>query len=146
VPLPRPDRVALDAAQGWLGLGSWRDAWEELDEISPTMRGHPEVLQARYEAYGAAKEWELAWETARTISEMLPDNAYGFIHGAYALHELKRTQDAWNFLLPVADRFSEFIIPYNLACYASQLGNIKLAWSWLNQAINMAGTAQIKSM
>lgn len=38
------------------------------------------------------------------------------------------------------------IIRYNLACYACQLGNLKLAHEWLGQAIDMAGTKEIKLM
>jgi hypothetical protein len=52
-----------------------------------------------------------AAEIARATSEVAPDNPFRFVHMAYALHELKRTRDAWNVLLPVVDKFpDEYII------------------------------------
>jgi hypothetical protein len=38
------DKRHLDAAQGWLGLGNWREANEELEQITPERRAHPDVL------------------------------------------------------------------------------------------------------
>jgi len=35
------DQRQLDAAEGWLELGNWLEANEELERISPEMRGHP---------------------------------------------------------------------------------------------------------
>ena len=50
-------------------------------------------------------------------------------------------------LLPVVDEFpEEYIIRYNLACYACQLGNLKEARDWLKKASDQAGTKQIKRM
>jgi hypothetical protein len=50
-------------------------------------------------------------------------------------------------LLPVVDKFpKEYIIRYNLACYACQLGNMKEARDWLKKAIDLAGTNQVKLM
>ena len=47
--LQHPDSFYLDAAQGWLGLGDHVQANEELEQISPTMRAHPDVLAVRYD-------------------------------------------------------------------------------------------------
>lgn len=69
--------------------------------------------------------------------ETAPDRVSGWIHRAYAL---RRTADgglsaAWDALLPAAELFpDETIIPYNLACYACQQGNIPAARSWLERA------------
>jgi hypothetical protein len=50
-------------------------------------------------------------------------------------------------LLPVVDKFpEEFIIRYNLACYACQLGNLKETRDWLKKASDLADTKQIKLM
>jgi predicted Zn-dependent protease len=146
-PLELHDRRHLDAAQGWFELGNCVEATEELEQITPEMRGHPSVLEVRFHIYAAAKKWEYALEIARAISEFAPDNPLGFIHQAYSLHELKRTEEAWNVLLPVVDKFPrEYIISYNLACYACQLGNLKEAWAWLKKASDLAGTKQTKLM
>jgi len=141
------DNRHLEAAQGWLGLGNWQEANKELELISAAMRVNPDVLLVRYEVYAAAKKWEMAAEIAQAICKMAPDYAFGFIHLAYALHEMKRTREAWNVLLPVVDKFPhEQMIQYNLACYACQLGNLKDAFKWLGKAIDLAGGKEVKIM
>ena len=146
-PLALQDQRHLEAAQGWFELGNCIEATEELEQITPEMRGHPSVLEVRYHIYAAAKKWEYAAEIARAISEFASDNPFGFIHHAYSLHELKRPREAWNVLQPVVDEFpKEYIIRYNLACYACQLGNLKEARHWLKKAIDLAGSKQVKMM
>ena len=94
-----------------------------------------------------AKKWEYAAEIAKAISELNPDSPFGWVHHAYALHELKRTQEAQNVLLPVLDSFpKEYIMRYNLACYAGQLGNLKKARDWFKKAIDLANTKEVKLM
>ena len=44
VELSTSDNRYLDAAQGWLGLGNWLEANEELERITTSMRAHPDVL------------------------------------------------------------------------------------------------------
>jgi predicted Zn-dependent protease len=141
------DQRQLEAAQGWIGLGDLVEASEELERITPEMRGHPAVLVIRYEICSTAKKWEMAAEVARAISTILPDNSFGWIHLAYSLHELKRTNEAWNVLIPVADKFpEESTISYNLACYACQLGNLRDGMKWLEKAIDLAGKKEIRTM
>ena len=146
-PLELHDQRDLVAAQGWFELGNCVEATEELEQITPEMRGHPSVLEVQFHIYAKAKKWEYAAEIAQAISEFAPDEPFGFIHQAYSLHELKRTQEAWNVLLPVVDKFpKEYIIRYNLACYACQLGNLEEARAWLKKASNLAGTKRIMQM
>ncbi len=58
--LQPPDRIHLQAAQGWLGLGDHVEAHEELEEIAPELRAHPAVLKLQWEIYAAAKKWDAA--------------------------------------------------------------------------------------
>ena len=46
-PFTRPDELHFQAAVGWLELGNWREANEELENITPALRAHPDVLQVR---------------------------------------------------------------------------------------------------
>ena len=143
-PLPNPDNRHLEAAEGWLELGNHLEANEELEKITPQLRTHPYVLEMRYKIYSAAGKWEGAVEIARTLSEMLPENSWGYIHYAFSLHELKRTKEAYAVLIPVVDKFSETTIRYNLACYSCQLGKLKEAFRWLEKAIDLAGKKDIR--
>ena len=141
------DRRHLHAAEGWLGLGNCVEAFDELENISPELRGHPAVLRVRYQIHAVAKKWESAAAIARAISQLQPEQPFGFIHCAFALHELKRTREALNTLLPVADKFPEqWLISYNLACYTCQLGDLKAAFKWLERAIDVAERQDIRAM
>ena len=49
---------------------------------------------------------------------------------------MQRTQEAFDQLLPVMDKFPKvWTIPYNLACYASRLHRFDEAQKWLKQAM-----------
>jgi predicted Zn-dependent protease len=145
--LSPPNSLHLRAAEGWLELGNWLEANEELERITPAMRAHPNVLRMRWEIYAKAGKWEMAAEVGRGISVAWPENSWGFIHYAYALHVLKRTKEAYAVLIPIADKFpDEFRISYNLACYSCQLGNLKESKQWLEKAIAVAGKKEIRLM
>lgn len=139
------DQRHLDAAEGWLELGNWSEANEELEQITAQMRAHPFVLRVRWGVYDKAGKWEMAAEIARAMSEMLPDNSWGWIQWAFSLHKLKRTKEARGVLLPIADKFpDESMIPYNLACYCCQIGDRKEAWRWLERAVDLEGKKEIR--
>jgi tetratricopeptide (TPR) repeat protein len=146
-PLSRADQLCLDAAEGWLGLGNHVEAFTELEQVSGEMQQHPDVLRMRYNLYAAAKNWAAAVETAQSLCQLADEEPFGPIHLAYALHELKRTKEAWDVLLPVATRFpDEYIVRYNLACYACQMGNLPTARQWLERAVEIAGLDLIRKM
>ena len=130
------DRMALQRAEGWLELRLPLEANEELDEIEPAMRAHPEVLKLRYSIYSASKKWEMALEVANCLHRQLPDDPYGGVHAAVALYRLGRTLEAKERSLPLVARFpKDWSIPYNLACYCAQLGQIKEAEQWFKAAM-----------
>ena len=81
------------------------------------------------------------------MTAMLPDHPNCWIHLVFSLHELKRTQEAKEVLLPVVDKFpEEFLMRYNLACYECQPGNLREALEWLQLAIDLAGKKDIRLM
>jgi predicted Zn-dependent protease len=133
------DVMHLNAAEGWLGLGNHVEANEELEKITPTMRAHPDVLAVRYEIYAKAKHWDACVHIAAAIVKRAPESPFGWIHRSYSLHELKRTKEARENLLPAVDLFpKEIVIRYNLACYECVLGNMGQAKLRLSEAFNLA--------
>ena len=130
------DRMALQRAQGWLELHLPMEANEELDEIQPAMRAHPDVLKLRYSIFSAAKKWDMALEVANCLHRQLPADPYGGVHAAVALYRLGRTQEAKELSLGLAPQFpKDWSIPYNLACYCAQLGEIEEAQEWFKAAM-----------
>ena len=141
------DRRHLEAAEGWLGLGNQIEVFEELEQISPQLRVHPDVLELRWQIYAKEKKWEACVNIARAIAKLAPSHPHGWIHLAYSLHELKRTKEAWDVLISIVDKFpKEHLMRYNLACYACQLGKLKESWVWLERAFSIGDSKQLKLM
>lgn len=92
-------------------------------------------MELQWQVHAKAKKWENAIETARAITDKHPRSAYGWIHLAYALHEQKRTREAYDSLTPILAEFpNEWLMRYNMACYAVQLGNLDEGRRWLERA------------
>ena len=143
--LTPPGDHYLNAAIGWLELGNTAEAKMELTKISSDQRQHREVLEVGWRICAAERNWAEALEAARRLVATDPDDATGWIHQSYSLHELKRTREAFDMLLPVVEKFPGVsTIPYNLACYACRLGDLERARSWLSEAVRIRGKADIK--
>ena len=126
----------MKRAEGWLELRLPMEANEELEEIQPTMRAHPAVLMLRYSIYAAAKKWDMAFEIATFLHQQLPDDPCGGVHAAIALLRLGRPGEAKALSLPLAQKYPKnSTIPYNLACYCAQLGEIEEAQEWFKAAM-----------
>jgi tetratricopeptide (TPR) repeat protein len=135
-PLPPPDSHYLSAAQGWLELGNHLEANEELERITPELRAHPDVLEIRWQIYAKEKKWDACVDIASAIVKLAPESSFGWIQRSFALHELKRTQEAFDQLLPVTEMFPKvWTIPYNLACYCAQLGRLDECQTWFKKAM-----------
>lgn len=142
-----PDRHQALAAEGWFELGCPEEAMAALRQLSAEAAQHPEVLELHWRVLARQRNWTEALEIARRMTETAPDRPESWIHRSFTLHELQRTFEAWTVLLPVAPRFpKDSIIPYNLACYACQLGDLKVARDWLDRAVRMRPKDEIKAM
>src|SRR5712671_8100729 len=136
--LKPPDTHHFNAAMGWFELGNQTEAIAELARISVANRSHPDVLELTWRILAAERKWAEALEVSRELIRMDPENPSGWVHQSYSLHELKRTTEALTVLVPVVEKFPGFsTIPYNLACYACQLGDLKQARRWLAKAIEI---------
>ena len=141
------DAHQLRAVEGWLDLGNPREAQVEFGRLRPELQQHPAVLELKWTLHAAQHQWETALETARLMVEVAPERPAGWINRSYALHELKRTREAWTELQPAAGRFkTTSVIPYNLACYACQLGDLETSQAWLGRAVQLAGKHEIKRL
>lgn len=141
------DQRHLEGAHGWLGLGNPQEARTELEQIGPDMQGRREVLATWYLVEAAARNWDQAARHAQAFARLFPDNPFGWVQSAFAAHELKRTDEAKRLLETVVLKFPEhYVIPYNLACYACQLGELEEAWRWLEKAKEVGGRVQIEDM
>ncbi|MDB6108482.1 MAG: hypothetical protein JWR69_232 [Pedosphaera sp.] len=146
-PLQPPSTHQVRAAQGWFELGNHREATAELDAIPTALRAHPDVLEVRLSIYAQAQKWEQCVYIAEALVVLAPNRPGGWIHRSHALHGLRRTDEALQALLPAVKKFPNLpTIPYNLACYACQRGNLENARGWLKMAFRLADTRKCKLM
>ncbi len=128
----RIDLKHLNAAIGWIQLGNITEAEAELARLSPKMQSDPQVLQRRWELNAKFKRWEACIEIAEELIKNCPGFPHGWSNKAYSLSKLRRYQEAYDLLFPLAERFLQHkTIPYDLACYACRLGKLEQAKEWL---------------
>ena len=138
-PLEPPDALHQKAAEGWIGLGDYAAANDELEQISTANRGHPDVLQLLWRIQANAEKWGACLDIATTLTTITPERRFGWIHRAHSLHKLGRTQEAKDLLLSVTNRFqSSPTIPFHLARYCCALGHSQEALDWLEKAVAAA--------
>ncbi len=143
--LELPDSHHLEAAAGWLELGNWREANEEIEQVFPAGKVHPDVLDLRCKIYTAAQKWDYVIEVARTICRLQTTVPDGALHLAGALRKLDRISEAHEVLERVADDFpKDWRICFELACCCCRLGDKRKALWWLENAIDTAGVLDIR--
>lgn len=139
-PLTESDAKHLLAAEGWLELGNFLAANEELENIAPLFRAHPEVLELRVSILMAGKKWDDALVIAETLTDQLPGRPAAWVAMAECLHQKGETESAYQTLMGIADEFTRHAeITYALARYAALVGEFKEAEEWLKLAFEAGG-------
>jgi tetratricopeptide (TPR) repeat protein len=134
----RPLERHLTEAVGYLELGILQDAWDSLEEIPAEQRHLPPVLQVRLEIYRRMEKYEGMATIAEHLTKALPEDSQNWISLAYAQRRYLDLQTAEKTLLEAQKRFpEEATIPFNLACYACQMGRLDEAREKLAKAIEM---------
>ncbi len=145
--LEPPYSHQVNAAWGWLELGNYDEAEAEVARLCDSVSLHPEVLMIRWEMCSQVGEWQEAFKIACILSDLCPGCPDSWIKVSFALHEMNRTQEAWDTLILVSPKFSQCpTVAYNLACYSCQLDRPDEAETWLLKAVKVGKKACIKKM
>ena len=128
----------LLAAQGYTELGMFDDGLAELDTLPPKARRDPTAIELRLAIFMQAKRWKQALTTSLQLTSACPDKNLAYIHTAFCLHELGRTDEARAVLLTGPETLhTEPTYHYNLACYECLLGNTQLARVHLDRSFDL---------
>ena len=123
------------AAQGYVELGLYPEARRELSCLPAELDRRPEVMEITLLCLMGEKQWKKALTFARDLCLAEPEEAGGYIHAAYCLHELGHTSDALDILeagpKSLQDKAVYF---YNLGCYHACLGDEEAAMKLLRKA------------
>lgn len=137
----------LRAAEGWLELGNCPEAELELGMLDPKFSKHPDVMELRWRICAQKQLWLDCIDLGHELVRSAPEQVQSWIHRSFALHELKRTEEACRYLTEAAGLFPDhWLVSYNLACYECQLGHFGLARTWLAKSIASGEPAAIKSL
>lgn len=108
--------------EGYLELGMPEMAAGELEALAPAIFGHPLILEARLALLMHTRRWPEAVETGLTGCGKAPGETSFFIHTAYCLHELGRTEEAHLLLTSGPESLqSDALFHYNMGCYLTVL-------------------------
>ena len=121
-----PTRKHLDYALGYIELGLFPEAREELTRITATDRELPPVLGVLLELAMAEEAWPAVLSLAPQVADADPSNERPWIAWAYALRERGQITEARDVLLRGAPAITEpsVLVDYNLACYFCLLGDL----------------------
>ena len=147
--LQHPDTMHSEAAAGWIQLGDYDSANDELEKIRAEWRAHPDVLELRWLIYSHHEQWDACLDIASAIVKMASDRVWGWVHKAYSLRRATGggIEKAKPVLLEAAKLFpDDSMIQYNLACYCAQLGQLDATKEFLGKSYELGDAQQIKLM
>jgi tetratricopeptide (TPR) repeat protein len=128
----------LLAADGYLFLGMPQHALNELESICDSAQHASPVLRARIRVLLHLKRWTEANSLSEAGNSLYPDENEFTVQRAFALHQLKKGNDAVQVLLSAPEWLRRTgILHYNLACYEAQLGDLTTARQCIQAAIEI---------
>jgi tetratricopeptide (TPR) repeat protein len=128
----------LLAAVGFMELGMFQEAVEELESLPLEVRESTTVLAVWLEIYQSWQKWSEALAVASRLFEADPENPDWRIALAFATRRTRGLVFARELLLEAVSKFPKCaIIHFNLGCYAAQLGNLDEARACVDEAIRL---------
>lgn len=140
---------AANAVSGWVDLGNLEEAKAELALIPRAHLSDPRVLEARWQLHAAQKDWASGLPIAEELILVSPEKPGGWLFRAYALRRVAGggLPQAWECLVEAWAKFpKEAVFPYNLACYACQMGQLERAKQLLLESLKLGHQTAIKKM
>lgn len=129
---------SIRAADGYLDLKMLKEAEAELQDVPVGFRTELPYLFVVSRLCFDAQNWEKAAQVGALIQRQQPDEVGAWVNYAFAVRRHSGIADAELILQEALERFpEEAIVPYNLACYASQQGAFDSADVYLTKACAM---------
>lgn len=147
MPLEPENQTHLEAAHGYVDLGMFLDANEELEKIDPDVRHVPEVLALRLCIYQKLEKWDLMQTVALKLTRHDPADAQWAINLAFATRHAKSIRPAKAILEDFLKLNGlEPRVQYTLACYECQLGHVAKAKEYLSEVFTVAPELRVQAL
>ena len=131
-------RRRIVASSGFVELGLYQEAIEELAELPDNTKDNVMVLAAWLQIYQAWGKWAEGAAVAERLIEKEPDQADWYVALAFATRRAQSLSAAEVILSAALKKFPEdATINFNLACYYAQLGELDKSRFCLERAIQI---------
>lgn len=137
----------LRAAEGWIDLGNYDEAAEELHNCPPAIKSSIGWVKLWVTIYVATQRWVEVEMMTETLVKHAPDDPFTLTHRAEAFFRQGRAQDAFQVFRNAPDEFKkgpEYF--YNLARYLCALEQFTLALSCIGKAVDADERIRMKAL
>jgi len=140
---PEATRRALQAAEGYVYFGLFREALKELNSISGEEQDDCDVLVARIRILLHLGRWKKAAQLSARGAGLHHTEDEFTVQRAFALHQMDLGDAAAQVLMEAPEWLRRTgILHYNLACYEARWGNISIARQCVQAAIELNSAIQ----
>ena len=135
-------RTRLSRSNGYRLLGMYDESILILEDIPLGKdRWHSSVVEARYNTYRDAKEWELANAMSRLMCKRRPSTLKWRLNYADGYHQMGDTEKAIASLKDTEDKFGEDAqYLFRLAKYHALLGKVEEAKDLVRRVFKLNGS------
>lgn len=137
----------LLAAEGWIELGNFDEAAEQLHNCPPAVKSSVPWLKLWIRVYAATNRWVEVEMMCETLAKHDPDDPFTIFNQAEALHRQGRSREAFAVFKYAPNEFkhgAEYF--YALARYLCALEQITLALSCLGKAFDLNPDLRMKAL
>jgi tetratricopeptide (TPR) repeat protein len=128
----------VTAAEGYIALGLYLEANEELEQLDPLHQTLPRPLVLKLCVYAGLKQWDLVQTLAAKLSENEPSNAHWALWWASAACRAQSVKAAIQILLHALEKHpNNASIHFNLSCYENRARHYKQARRHLARALQL---------
>ena len=130
--------TVLQAAEGYVYLGLYREALKELDALTQEEQEDCDPLIARIRILLHLERWAKAARLSAKGAALYQEEDEFTVQRAFALHQLNKGEEAARVLLQAPEWIRRTgILHYNLACYEARWGNLRIARQCVQTAIQL---------
>lgn len=136
--LPDEARWGVQRADGYMDLRMWEQAACELDRVDRKHHASFPFRHCRLRLAIEIKDWKESARLAKALHGQAPEEPETWIELAYVARRAEGVDAARQILSRALTRFPKVaIIPFNLACYECQLGDMNQARRYLARAFKL---------
>ncbi|MDA7640527.1 tetratricopeptide repeat protein [Opitutaceae bacterium] len=142
-----PTATRLQYTNGYLELGMFNEAAEEMDYIIGDDRMSLRVMRMRMKMYKQAEYWPELEAVSKFVAKQAPRKPEGWVNWSNALREQDKIEDAKKVALHALERHpNNARLRFSLGCYCSLLGEVQEAKEHVRKAVQLDKSLQQASV